>query len=55
MTYEKGTLIDASDLSVSPPEVLTSTPIINHGIFVTSAVALLVSSHNNPYDAKTTD
>jgi hypothetical protein len=55
MTYEEGTLIDASDLNVSPPEVLTSTTIINLGIFVTSDVALLVSSHNISYDAKTRD
>ena len=54
-TYDEGTLIDASDLNVSPPEVLRSTPIINLGIFVTSAAALLVSSHNNSYDAKTRD
>ena len=51
-TYDEGTLIDASDLNVSPPEVLTSTPIINLGIFVTSAAALLVSSHNNSYTPK---
>ncbi len=55
ITYDEGTLIDASDLNVSPPEVLTSTPIINLGIFVTSAAALLVTSHNNSYDAKTRD
>ena len=52
MTYDEGTLIDASDLNVSPPEVLRSTPIINLGIFVTSAAALLVSSHNNSYTPK---